>query len=115
MEREEIVRLLVLSSIGDDYENVDQIILPQVSRWGAKLGLSIERPEIVKALAWLVETAMAKAYVLSGREPHVTELDGMPPMNEIEEVFHTYFLITEKGMKVHRERREVLDNLDYRD
>ena len=113
MDREQTVRLLVLNSICDDYENIDQIILPEVSRWGAQLGLTIERGELVRTLAWLVESGMAKAYILSEWEPHETELDGMPPMDEIEEDFHTYFHITDKGMKLHLEPNEILDNLDY--
>jgi hypothetical protein len=33
MTRSEFVRLLVLNSICDDFENVDQIILPDVANW----------------------------------------------------------------------------------
>jgi hypothetical protein len=51
MNRAELVRLMVLNEICDDYENVDQIIFPQVARQAAKCGLAIERPEIVDALA----------------------------------------------------------------
>jgi hypothetical protein len=60
MDRSEIVRRLILISISDDYENVDQVILRQVAKTGAKLGLAIERPEIVDRLA--------KAYLFPPRE-----------------------------------------------
>ena len=48
--RTELVRLLVLNEICDDYENVDQIILPHLAQNTAKCGLTIERLEIVQAL-----------------------------------------------------------------
>jgi hypothetical protein len=38
MNRGELVRLLVLDSIADDYENVDQIILGEVGERLAKNG-----------------------------------------------------------------------------
>jgi hypothetical protein len=60
MDRSEIVRRLILISISDDYENVDQVILRQVAKTGAKLGLAIGRPEIVDRLA--------KAYLFPPRE-----------------------------------------------
>ncbi len=113
MDREEIIRLLVLNSVCDDYEHVDQVIFPQVSRWGAKLRWTIERAEIIKALAWLIENGMARAYLLSEREPHSTELAGIPALDEIEDDSGIYFYITGKGMKLHREPNEVLDNLDW--
>jgi hypothetical protein len=68
MDRSEIVRRLILISISDDYENVDQVILRQVAKTGAKLGLAIGRPEIVDALAGLVADGLAKAYLFPPRE-----------------------------------------------
>ena len=53
----------------DDYENVDQIILPTVAKLAAsEYGLTIERPEVVSALAGLVADGLAKAYLLSGEQ-----------------------------------------------
>ena len=98
MSRSGLVRLLVLDSICDDYENVDQVILRDVSTQAAKLGLTIERSEIVDALAGLIEDGLAKAYILSPTRPSVTELPGMPRLDAVEEDFKTYFYITEKGM-----------------
>jgi hypothetical protein len=102
MDRSELVCNLVLNQIADDYENVDQCILRDVEALGAKLGLTIERSEVVDALSRLIEDGLAKAYLLSSRKPFTTELDGMPPLEVIEEDFRTYFYITPKGREVHR-------------
>ena len=99
MNRRELVRKLVLSEISDDYENVDQCILRHVAEVGAKCGLTIERSEIVDALAELIDGGLAKAYILSGPKP--TELQSMPPLDVVEEYFKTYFYITKKGMALH--------------
>jgi hypothetical protein len=97
MDRSELVRRLVLSEIADDYENVDQIILPSVAKLGVKLGLSIDRSEILDALRGLIGDGLAKAYLSSGKEPFSTEIEGVPALDVIEEHFKTYFYITEKG------------------
>jgi hypothetical protein len=104
MERREHIRRLVLNSISDDFENVDQIILRDVTRDGSKCGLTIERPDIVAALEGLIEDGLAKAYLLSGamgRDPFAGELPGMPSLDVVEENFETYFYITKKGMDFH--------------
>lgn len=90
---------MVLNEIADDYENVDQIIFPNVERKCAKLGLVVERTHIVKALAELIEGRLAKAYLLSGREP-AKELKGVPLLDIVEENFKTYFYITKEGLGV---------------
>jgi hypothetical protein len=94
------VRRLVLNSICDFGENVDQCILHDVAEDGAKCGLTIDRAEILDALTGLIEDGLAKASLLSPWEPE-TEIQGMPPMDVIEECFKTFFFITEKGMEVH--------------
>ncbi len=103
LARGEFVRRLVLNSICDDFENVDQVILRDVAADAAKCGLAVERPEIVEALAGLIEDGLAKAYLLPGtnRDPFSGELPGMPPMDDVEEDFKTYFYITKKGMDLH--------------
>ena len=100
MNRDELVRLLVLDSIADDYENVDQIILGEVGEQLAKMGMTIKRQEIVNALGGLIQDGLAKAYLLSAREPYSTELQGMPSLEVVEEDFQTYFYITKKGVDV---------------
>src|SRR5277367_1342570 len=59
MIRAELVRRLVLNSICDDFENVDQRILRDVAEAGAKRGLIVERWEVVQALAGLIEDGPA--------------------------------------------------------
>lgn len=95
---------MVLNAMCDDFENVDQIILPQVARDCAKLGFSVDRSEIVKTLSGLVSDGLAKAYLLSAheRDPFSGEIQGMPPLDVVEEDFKTYFYITKKGMDFHR-------------
>jgi hypothetical protein len=98
-DRHEIIRRMVLNSICDDFENVDQVILRDTAAWGPKLGLTVTRPDVVRALTSLVADGMAKAYLLShSQDP----LDAMPDISEPEERFETYFFITPKGMEVHR-------------
>jgi hypothetical protein len=99
--RRVFVRRLVLNSICDDGENVDQIILSEVNRDAAKCGLTIDRAEVVDALAELVEGGLAKAWLLSPWPGESKEVEGMPPMDVIETFFTTYFFITKKGMKAH--------------
>lgn len=89
---------LVLDKICDDYENVDQTILQDVARGAAECGLTIGRSDVVKALEELIALGFAKAYTLSRREPFSTELDGMPPLDVVEENFRTYFYATKKGI-----------------
>jgi len=98
MNRTELVQLLVLREICDDYENVDQIIFPRVAKDAAKHGLAIERSEIVDALAGLVQDGLAKAYLLCSHQPYSTELQGMPPLDVIEENFETFFWATKRGI-----------------
>ena len=104
MDRREVIRLLVLNEISDDFENVDQIILPHVVKATAKCGLAVGRAEIVDALAGLVRDGLAKAYILSSakRDPFSGELPDMPPLDVIEENFETYFYITKEGLDFHR-------------
>lgn len=93
---------MVLDSMCDDFENIDQIILPTVARDCARLGLSIERDEIVKTVSELVRDGLAKAYDLSAynKDPFSGELSGMPPVDIIEEDFKTYFYVTKKGSEL---------------
>lgn len=101
MTRREFIRRLVLNEITDDYENVDQVVFREVAKVGAKLGWTIERSEVVAALDGLIEDGLAKAYILSGRKPYATEIEGMPSLEVVEKDFKTYFYVTKKGMDLH--------------
>jgi hypothetical protein len=103
MVRGELVRRLVLRSICDDFENIDQVILRDVAEVAARFGLTVERSEIVTVLASLIEDGLAKAYLLypDDRDPFSGEVQGMPAIGPVEEDFRTYFYITKKGMDLH--------------
>jgi hypothetical protein len=103
MTRSEFIQRLILNAICDDFENVDQAILPQVAEVGAKCGVAIHRSDIVEALRALIGLGLAKAYELSAtdRDPFSGEIQGMPPLDTPEEDFRTYFYVTEKGMDLH--------------
>ena len=66
MERNELIRLMVMNSVCDDYENVDQVILKQIAPDGARLGVTIQREDVVTALAKLIAGGLVQAYRLSG-------------------------------------------------
>ncbi len=99
MNRRELVRLFVLDWIRDNWENVDQLILAKVAEMGAECGLTIDRSEVVNALAGLVGDGLATAYRFAGEES--VDIEGMPPLDTVEEDFVTYFRATEKGMELH--------------
>ncbi len=104
MNRRELVRLIVLNEICDDYENLHQIT-KQVGRVTSACGMSIATHEILEALRELVESGLAKAYELSPWSP-TKVLDRMPPVEEIgspdeSRIGDVYFWITKKGMQVH--------------
>ena len=82
MNRAEFVQRLVLNAICDDFENVDQVILPEVAEQGSKCWLKIDRAEVVAALTALVHAGMAKAYDLG--------------------TDRTYFYSTESGRALHQ-------------
>ena len=105
MDRGELIRRLVLNAICDDFENVDQVILPIVAKDCARLGFVVERAEVVSALAILVREGLAKAYDLQNlpdtRDPFSGEIRSMPSLDHVEEDFRTYFYITTKGTEFH--------------
>jgi len=107
MTRAEFVQRLVLNSMCDDFENVDQMVLRHVSEVAAKCGLTVERPEVVKNLRALVDAGLAKAYDLStgSSDPFSGELRGMPPLDTAEVDFSTYVYPTSKGMEFHKSDR----------
>ena len=84
MIRRDFLRRLVLNSVCDDFENVDQVILRDVATAAAKCGLRVERSEVVDTLASLIADGLVKAYILPGpgSSPFSGELRGMPPESE---------------------------------
>jgi DNA-binding PadR family transcriptional regulator len=92
MKRYEFVRLAVLMSIADDYEEPLHI-LECVSYDSELCGFAVAAEETQRALTDLTESGLAKAYKLS---PPQEELDGVPPFDGSREY---YFLITEEGLR----------------
>jgi hypothetical protein len=66
--RRELVRLMVLREISDDYENLTVSIEPPILEDSGRCGLAIERSEIVGALKELVELGWATAYLPQSKE-----------------------------------------------
>ncbi len=107
MTREEFVQRLIVNSMCDDFENVDQVILRDVAGVAGKCGLTVERPEVVQNLRALVERGLVKAYDLPATTgyPFTAEFDGMLPLDTPEEHFRTYFYPTQKGLDWHKSDR----------
>jgi hypothetical protein len=103
LTRIQLVERLVLGAICDDFENVDQIILPTVAKGAAMCGVTVQRSDVVEALSTLVHAGMAKVYDLSapGGDPFNGELPSVPPLDVIEEDFRTYCFVTKKGLEFH--------------
>ena len=97
MTREELIRRAVLNSCCDDWENIDQVMLRDAVDYCAECGITIDRADIVEALAGLFRDGLVQAY----GPPSGFLLDAMPAVDEPEEYFETYFYLTEKGMELH--------------
>ena len=115
MKRCEFIRKMILIEISDDYENVDQQILPAVATDCAKLGLSVTRPDVVRALTELVGDGLAKAYCLRSNLPGPIELTGMPSLGVVETYFETFFYVTESGRAFHKSDQSWWPFDDLRD
>ena len=100
MNRQELVRFFVLREVSDDYEEPKHIGANVASRAGI-CGLAVSAEDIREGLIALVQSGLAKAYLLSGREPFVTEIEGLPPSDSFlpssNDFPDYYFLITDKG------------------
>jgi hypothetical protein len=107
VHRDELIRRLVLDEICNDYENVDQIILPSVAREAAGLGVTVARVDVVHAMTSLIASGLARAYLLASKEPFVVPLEGMPPVDAIEAAYRTYFYATDDGRRVAQEEPTV--------
>jgi hypothetical protein len=96
--RADLVRMFVLNSISDDYEEIGQIT-KDVSRDANNCGMVIESIEIVTALRELFDSGLAKAYRLYATSRPPEELAAMPTPDEMKNR-GAYFWITGEGMKV---------------
>ena len=98
---EAFVKDLVLSSMADDYENL-QCIAPTVTGWGKIRGVELERDEIIKALQAVVSEGHARCYELSPHPPHVT-----PVAFDPQRVDELYFYVTPAGKDIVKNVEEL--------
>ena len=72
--RAQALRIYVMSSIADDYEDFEQVAKTS-EKWAKEDGLRFEHDEILHTLAELIGDGHAQAYVLSEHPPHVLVAD----------------------------------------
>ncbi len=95
-----LVRMFVLDSICDDYEDRAKI-LRDVSDCAAASRCTVTPEQVDQAIATLVNDGLAKAYKLSGNGDPL-ELPGMPPAHPVLEWYEGYyFWITPAGREVY--------------
>lgn len=93
--RNELVRMFVLDTVADDYEDVE-IIAATVNTFARKCGMDVSFTELLQALEALIRIGWVKAYRLSPTEAP-QEINGVPDRDEIESY---YFWVTEEGGRV---------------
>jgi hypothetical protein len=94
MTSAELIRMFVLNSFCDDYEDIEQIT-KRTDELGLACGLTISREDIILALRELIELGYAKAWDLTRWA--TTEDQGMPPREEITPM-NPRFVRTEEGL-----------------
>lgn len=92
-DRAELLRMFVLDSIADDYENLE-IICGDVSAMSTRCGLLIQCADVTQALISLIASGLASPYKL---RPTAIKIEGIPA---IEALGDYYYLVTEKGREV---------------
>jgi len=97
MTRAELIRMFVLNSFCDDYEDIEQI-MEHTGEVGPKCGLTISREDIIQALRELIDLRYARAWDLTQpkREP-TKEYQGMPTPEEIGPL-DPWFFRTSEGL-----------------
>lgn len=96
MNRAELISLLALDAMADDYESFNQIC-KGLGEFARDCGVTIGSLEIQQTLATLISAGLAKAYRVSGTSSF-EEIHGMPPEEEIDDPWTWYFLITHDGI-----------------
>jgi hypothetical protein len=98
--RDERLRMIVLSAIADDYESF-RIIAHETSERAGKAGLGVKHEDILDLLAGLIHEGLAKGYVLSSQVPYAEPAEYSP------ELAHTlWYLITDEGKQILKQRNE---------
>jgi hypothetical protein len=96
VNRCEIVRLLVLNAIADDYEEPRHIFETIIGP-SELCGVPIQPKDVDTVLVQLVEMGLASAYELTPTAPAV-EIQGVPRLDQVNRY---YFFITKRGREVH--------------
>jgi hypothetical protein len=100
MTRAELIRLFVLNSCCDDYEDIVQIT-KHTDEVGPKCGMTVSEEDIIQALGELMELGYVRAWNLTPppRPEPIKEYRGMPSPEEIA-AFDPWFFRTEGGLAV---------------
>jgi len=93
-DREELVRMFVLDTVADDYEDFPRVVVT-VGALGRRCGLTIGGPEVLAALEELVRVGWVTAWRLSPTRP-AEVVPGVPERTEMDEC---YFLVSEAGAR----------------
>ena len=94
MTRAELRRWFVLTSICDDYEDIEQIT-KSVNRFAAS-GVATSASQIIEALEQLIAMGHATAWQLGSQPP--IAYAGMPPPEAIKP-WGAYFYTTPRGLE----------------
>src|SRR5579862_430345 len=101
MKRNELIRIFVLNAMVDGYVSF-QHISEYVGGDCKQCGITAIRSDILDVLITLIKDGVAQAYRYSGPPRHeYDETQGVPPLDEIDDPWHSYFLVTKKGREVH--------------
>jgi len=99
--RRELVLMLTLNELSDDYENLTVSIMPDFDRIAEDYRITVEKSEVADALKELVELGWAKAYL--PRSGELVEVEGMPFVEDLDGPDGAWFYITDAGRKVQNE------------
>jgi hypothetical protein len=94
VSRSELVRLFVLDTIADDYED-SETIGERVVKLGSQCGMDICIPEITGAVFELVNSSLAQAYVLSPAAPPVKAT-----VTSVGDIDKYYYWLTREGQEI---------------
>jgi hypothetical protein len=101
MNQQELLRLLVLVEIADDYEEANHVY-DNVAKRAAACGIAANRQSVYLLLLELVEQGLARSYVI--RQDPIVEFDGVPKLDQIEGYC---FFRTDKGLEIFLAAREA--------
>jgi hypothetical protein len=94
MTRSDLLKMFVLNEISDEYLKVPEIT-KRVEDLGSACGMILEPNEIVRALGDLMETKLARGFLLTPNSKTPKEIGRIPDPADMEKY---YFRVTKKGM-----------------